>query len=199
MSCSPFDLRDYFLKELAGSEQSQVEAHVKNCGSCREEVERLRIMETALFSQRDEEIPQRIAFVSDPVFQPPVWRRAWAAFWGSSGRLAFAGAAMLSGAIVFSTIHGKPAPVNLAVQPAAVQTISETEIQARVDAAVAKAVAASVAQLAATSRQLVAEIEDARKRLKLAAGEYDMQQMRVHTATLLASGYGAPIDAGGAQ
>ena len=30
MSCSPFDLRDYFLKELPDSEQRQVESHVGN-------------------------------------------------------------------------------------------------------------------------------------------------------------------------
>ena len=31
MSCSPFDLKDYFLEELADPERRQVEAHVKNC------------------------------------------------------------------------------------------------------------------------------------------------------------------------
>ncbi len=31
MSCSPFDLRDYFLQELADPQQRQVEAHVKTC------------------------------------------------------------------------------------------------------------------------------------------------------------------------
>jgi anti-sigma factor RsiW len=199
MSCSPFDLRDYFLKELAASEQSQMEAHVKSCAPCREEVERLCMMETALFSLRDEEIPQRIAFVSDPVFQPPVWRRAWAAFWGSSGRLAFAGAAMLSGAIVFSTLHGKPAPEIVQVQPAAVQVVSEADIQARVDTAVVKALAVSEARQEAKGRQLVAEIEDARKRLQWAAIDYDMQQKRTQTRVLASVGYGAPREVGDAQ
>ena len=194
MSCSPFDLRDYFLKELAVSEQSQVEAHVKTCTACREEVERLRITQTALFSLRDEEIPQRIAFVSDPVFEPPVWKRAWAAFWGSSGRLAFAGAVMLSGAIIFSTVHAKPVSVPVAVPQ--VRTISEADIQARVDAAVAKAVAASTQQQVVKSRQLVAEIEDVRKRLQWAAVEYDMAQKRVQTVALSAGGYGAPPELG---
>ena len=31
MSCSPFDLKDYFLEELADPQQRQVEAHVKAC------------------------------------------------------------------------------------------------------------------------------------------------------------------------
>ena len=72
MSCSPFDLRDYYLKELTDPQQRQVESHVKDCSACREELERLRLTQAALFSLRDEEIPQRIAFVSDPVFEPSV-------------------------------------------------------------------------------------------------------------------------------
>ena len=70
MSCSPFDLRDYFLKELTDPQQRQVEAHVKTCPPCREELERLRLTEAALSALRDEEIPQRIAFVSDKIFEP---------------------------------------------------------------------------------------------------------------------------------
>ena len=109
MSCSPFDLRDYFLKELTDPQQRQVEAHVKDCPACREELERLRLTEAALFSLREEEIPQRIAFVSDPVFEPSGWRRWWAAFWGSSARLGFASAAMLSVAILVSALT-RPVP-----------------------------------------------------------------------------------------
>lgn len=196
MSCSPFDLRDYFLKELAPSEQSQVEAHVKSCSPCREEVERLRLTETALFSLRDEEVPQRIAFVSDPVFEPSPWRRGWAAFWGSSGRLAFAGAAMLSGAIVFSTLHVTPAPATVLTPAASVQTVSDSEIQSRIESAVAKAVAVSEEKQAAKSRQLVAELERTRQRLQWAAGEYDVQSKRAQAATLSAGLYGAPADNG---
>ena len=111
MSCSPFDLRDYTLKELSESERQQVDAHVRGCAACREEVERLRLTEAALFALREEEIPQRIAFVSDKIFEPSPWRRAWSAFWGSTARLGFASAAMLSTAlIVFSLARpaGKP-------------------------------------------------------------------------------------------
>src|SRR5579885_2961551 len=70
MSCSPFDLRDYFFQELPDPQQRQVEAHVKTCQRCREELERLNLTGTALMSLVDEEIPQRIAFVSDKVFEP---------------------------------------------------------------------------------------------------------------------------------
>ena len=108
MSCSPFDLRDYHLKELTDPQQRQVETHVKDCSACREELERLRLTQAALFSLRDEEIPQRIAFVSDPVFEPSRARRWWTAFWGSGARLGFTGAAMLSAALLFSTLTRTP-------------------------------------------------------------------------------------------
>ena len=110
MSCSPFDLRDYFLHELTNPQQLQVETHVKTCDACREEVERLRNTEAALFSLRDEEIPQRIGFVSDKIFEPSPARRWFAAFWGSTARLGFASAAMLSVAMTFSAWHRTPAP-----------------------------------------------------------------------------------------
>src|SRR3954467_1361628 len=96
MSCSSFDLKDYFLKELADPHRRQVEAHVKSCEPCREELDRLQLTESALFSLRDEEIPQRIAFVSDPIFEPSPWRRFLTAFWGSTARLGFVSAALFA-------------------------------------------------------------------------------------------------------
>jgi len=111
MSCSPFDLRDYYLKELSDPQQRQVETHMKDCPACRQELEQLHLMQAALFSVRDEEIPQRIAFVSDPVFEPSLARHWWAAFWGSSARLGFAGAGMLSAALVFSRSSARWKPI----------------------------------------------------------------------------------------
>jgi len=75
MSCPPIDLKDYLLNELADPERRKLEVHIKTCPACREELDRLRLTEAALFSLREEEIPQRIAFVSDPVFEPSRWRR----------------------------------------------------------------------------------------------------------------------------
>ena len=101
MSCSPFDLKEYFLKELPPPQAAQVEEHIHTCSECREDFDRLRLTEAALFSLRDEEIPQRIAFVSDKIFEPSPVRRWISGFWGSAGRLGFASAAMLSAAIFF--------------------------------------------------------------------------------------------------
>jgi anti-sigma factor RsiW len=99
MSCSQFDLKSYFLGEPDAAGRGAVEEHLKNCLSCREELDRLRLTGAALASLPDEEMPHRIAFVSDKIFEP----RGWARFWGSAPRLGFASAAMLSVAII---IHG---------------------------------------------------------------------------------------------
>ena len=185
MSCSPFELKDYFLQELSAPQQREVEAHVKACRSCREELDRLQLTGAALFSLRDEEIPQRIAFVSDKVFEPSPWRRWWGTFWGSSARVGFAAAAMLSVALVVSAVmRTAPAgPVVIDRPTAPVTTVSDTEIQARIDAAVAKAVSEKTAQM-------VADLEDARRRLQVAAAEYDISQKR--STTYRAANYEMP-------
>jgi len=192
MSCSPFDLRDYFLKELPDSEQRQVEAHVRNCQPCLEELDRLRLTEAALFALREEEIPQRIAFVSDQVFEPSPWRRWWAALWGSTARLAFASAAMLSIAILVAAL--RPAG-QIALRPGAsqvVKAISDTEIQTRIDTAVAKAVAQVDARQTEKTKQLLADLDSARQRLLLAAEEWDYSQRRANAIRISASNYGPP-------
>ncbi|MBV9504269.1 MAG: zf-HC2 domain-containing protein [Acidobacteriia bacterium] len=149
MSCSPFDLRDYVLKELPDPERKQVEVHVKTCSTCREEVERWRLTEAALLSLRDEEIPQRIGFVSDKIFETSSWSRAWASFWNSGARLGFAAAAMLSTAlIVFALV--RPAPVTTVAA-----AISRADIDRQIQAAVDQASARNEAKF----DQRIAELE----------------------------------------
>src|SRR5205807_9838417 len=139
MSCSPFDLKDYFLRELPDPHQREVEVHVSCCPVCREGLDRLQLTGAALFSLRDEEIPQRIAFVSDKIFEPSPWRRWWTAFWGSGARLGFASAAMLSVALLVSAVM-RTAPARPKTPPV-VAGVSDADIQTRIDNAVAKAVA----------------------------------------------------------
>ena len=110
MSCSPFDLRDYFFGELPEEGRRQVELHTKSCAACLEELNSLRSTQAILLSVPDEEIPQRIGFVSDRVYEPSRLLRWWRAFWGSAPRLGFASAAMLSMAIVVFAMH-RPGPV----------------------------------------------------------------------------------------
>jgi hypothetical protein len=202
MSCSPFNLRDYFLQELAVPQRRLVESHVKTCPACRAELDQLQITESALLTLREEEIPQRIAFVSDPVFEPSPLRRFFSDFWGSAARLGFASAAMLSVALVVFALH-KPAPASgpaIALQPAGVTRVAtESDIRPIVDAAVAKAVADAEARHTLQAKQLLSEVEQARQSLKFAAEEYDNVQKRAGSQRVLAGLLQPPPDQGGVQ
>ena len=163
MSCSPFDLRDYLLGELPQPDCRQVESHVRACGDCREELDRLRTTHAARCSLADEEIPQRIAFVSDKVFAPSPWKRAAQAFWNSSARLGFVSAAMLSCALVVTALY-RPAPAPAG--PAQVSQVEkvrleqlQSDVDRRVQAAVQKAVAESEARQAEKTTQLIQALE----------------------------------------
>lgn len=164
MSCSPFDLKDYFLQELLPPQRVQVEAHAKHCITCREELERLQLTGAALFSLRDEEIPQRIAFVSDQIFEPSPLRRWFSGFWGSTARLAFASAAMLSASVFyFAATRPAPAPDRTAatgfVGPVAAVSPSPGEVRQQIQQAVSKAVAEVEARQAENNKQLIADFE----------------------------------------
>jgi anti-sigma factor RsiW len=159
MSCSPFDLRDYLFGELAEDQRRQVDSHARSCSRCHEEIERLRIMHSTLLVLRDEEVPQRIGFVSDKVFEPSLVRRAWQVFWGSSARLGFASAVVLSSAlVVFGFLQQRTStPV---VNPAAVDTARlEAAMAPRIAAAVEKAVAESESRQARKTNELLAAAE----------------------------------------
>ena len=189
MSCSPFDLKDYLLKELAEPQQRQVEVHVRACAPCREELERLRLTEAALLALRDEEIPQRIAFVSDKIFEPSPWRRAWSAFWGSAARLGFASAAMLSiSLMVFALTRPAPAPAAPGTVPTISAVPSNAEIDQRIRAAVEQAVAESEARQAKKTEQLVSDLErrnaEERRQLVAAGDTIDYMNRRANANRL---------------
>lgn len=158
MNCSPFELNDYFLGELAKNERRQVDQHVRACTGCRDELERLKITQTALLTLREEEIPQRIGFVSDKVFEPGAMPRVWQRFWGSTAQLVFASAAMLSIAIVVHAVR----PADRVIADPAVPlsaAVVDREVAQRVHAAVEKAVAESEARQAAKANDLLAAAE----------------------------------------
>jgi len=156
MSCSPFDLCDYLFGELADGERRQVERHVRSCGGCHEDLERLRITHSTLLTLRDEEVPRRIGFVSDKVFEPSLVRRAWRSFWGSSARLGFASAAMLSAALVIFTFFRPAVATPMVSNPSPDVTDIEAVVAGRVSAAVDKAVAESEARQAKNTAALLA-------------------------------------------
>jgi anti-sigma factor RsiW len=197
MNCSPFDLKDYFLQELPSPERVQVEAHVNHCLACREELERLQLTGAALFSLRDEEIPQRIAFVSDQIFEPSPLRRWFTAFWGSTARLGFASALMLSASIFyFAATRPAPAPGvvtagSTAVTPSmAAVTPSPREVQQQIQQAVSKAVAEVETRQAERTKQLVADFEqrndDTLRSVRWMAGELDANRKRAQVTRVMA-------------
>jgi len=154
MSCSTnLDLKAYVVGELARGERAVVEDHVRGCHSCREELDRLNMTRAALATLEDEEIPRRIAFVSDRVFEP----RWWQTMWRSGPVMGFASAALLAAAIL---VHGFERPIVSVTKAPAVDTAQieqkvEARINAKLDAAVAKAVSDSQAKQAAEFAQVL--------------------------------------------
>lgn len=156
MNCSLSDLKDYFLGELADEKRRLVEKHVNECPGCREELERLGLTQAALHSLRDEEMPRRIAFVSDKVFEANWWQRVWA----SGPRLGFASAVVLAAAIMVHAFVARPiAQPVVAVDQARIEAEVGKRVEAAVARAVEKAVAASEERQAAKAVELVAAAE----------------------------------------
>jgi anti-sigma factor RsiW len=121
MSCEKFDWKAYTLGELAANERREAETHAATCEGCRGELAHVRLTIDTLSALREEEVPRRIAFVSDKVFEP----RWWDVFLKPS----FAAALVLAGAIVMHGYLMKPPAVDQAA------------IQAQVNQAITRAVA----------------------------------------------------------
>ena len=134
MSCPSYDWKGYALGELDKSARVEAEAHAATCESCREELASTRLMLDALSTLREEEVPRRIAFVSDKVFEPRWWQRAFSLTFGNP---TFAAACVVAAAIL---VHGFISFAHPAADSAAVQ--------AQVERAVTKAVADSEARQA---------------------------------------------------
>ena len=169
MKCSDYDLKGFFLEELTAGDRRAVKDHLHGCDACRAELDRLRTTHTALLTLREQEMPRRIAFVSDKVIAPSWWRR----FWQSGPRLGFAAAAMLSLAIIVNAF-ARPAPV---VQPEVsaaleqrVKTLEanfDQRLQKEVEARVRTAVEAKLAEREAQYQaKLASQISTSEKRLQ---------------------------------
>ncbi len=129
MNCSQHDLKGYLLGELAEAERRAVADHLRGCRECGEELAKLRLTESALRSVPEEEVPHKIAFVSDKIFQP----RGWAWLWDSTPRMAFLSAAMLAAAILVHALV-QPAPTASPAQMAAMEARIRSEVAGRVEA-----------------------------------------------------------------
>ena len=157
-NCASIDLKAYALGEQESRGNASVEEHVRACVGCREELQRLDLTKAALARMPDEEIPQRIAFVSDAVFEPSWWQRLWRSgpVMGFASAVVLAAAILAHGALQRPSVIAAPAPVTVA---ASNPHVDEKAIQA----AVVKAVAESEHRQASQNLKL---LDAAEKRLE---------------------------------
>ena len=124
MSCSFFDSKPeskpdwkaYVLRELGQDAHRQAEAHLATCSICHEEVATLRLTLDTLSTLREEEMPRRIAFVSDKVFEPRWWQRVF--------NPTFAAGVLVAAAIL---IHGSMQTGQDQVDAAVTKAVSQVE------------------------------------------------------------------------
>jgi anti-sigma factor RsiW len=188
MNCSSEDLKGYFLGELDAQERVAVEDHVRACQGCREELDRLNLTRTALVSLEEEEVPRRISFVSDRVFEP----RWYETIWRSGPAMGFSSAAVLAAAIlVHAFARPASAPAVVArVDTAQIEQRIEREVNARMETAVQKAVsdsrAAQTAEFAkvldATEKRFETQRQADLATVQQAARYYEMKMSRWEVA-----------------
>ncbi len=126
MNCSFFDSKPesrpdwkaYVLRELGQDAHRQAEAHLATCSTCHEEVAMLRLTLDTLSTLREEEMPRRIAFVSDKVFEPRWWQRVF--------NPTFAAGVLVAVAIL---IHGYVRTGQDQVDAAVAKAVSRVEAQ----------------------------------------------------------------------
>ena len=126
------DWKAYALGEMDAKARREAEAHAATCVGCQEEMASLRVTLDAMATLRDEEMPRRIAFVSDKVFEPKWWQRWW--------NPTFASACVVAASILVHAFSGNGS-------------------QAQIDAAVYKAVATVEARHAEETARLAAYTE----------------------------------------
>ena len=168
---SDIDLKGYLFGELPDDERRRVAAHLETDASARLELSRLEATQSMLGFMQAEELPRRIAFVSDKVFEPTWWQR----FFASGAQLGFASAALLAMAIVGHGFLSRPAaaPVDAAAMRQVVAAeVSQRmgEVARRVSAVPAGAPDERVARMIATAMKQVeqkAEFDRAADRLTI--------------------------------
>lgn len=147
MSCEIVDLKEYFFGEGTRDDRRRVETHLGGCTGCREELARLQLTQAALGALRDEEMPRRIAFVSDKVFELRWYQRLW----NSGPQLGFVAASLIACAILIHGFVVRPASTPGGPTVASVSHIDQTSVQRDVDSRIAAAVNVAVTKAVAES------------------------------------------------
>jgi anti-sigma factor RsiW len=189
-------LRDYAFDELPAIDRPEMERHIGACPDCAAELDQLRLTTAALRILPDREIPQRIAFVSDKVFQPsPVTRflrSAWAGL---------ASAGLMAAALIFTVVH-QPAPrVRTIIQSASGTDVTQ-QVAKQIDEAVSRAVQQAHTQDAELTKAALAEAETRHQRehrVLMVEMEQSLEyiQKRLGTMTSLTSSMEAPQNRSG--
>jgi anti-sigma factor RsiW len=125
MNCENYDWKSYALGEMAAPARREAEAHAAVCPNCREELAGLRLTLNALSTLREEEIPRRIAFVSDQIFEPRWYSRVFQSLWSPN----FAAACVIAGAILVHAFARPAAPDQAVVNAAVKQAVAVLEAQ----------------------------------------------------------------------
>jgi len=144
--CDREQLRDFAFDELAAPARAEMERHLAGCAACAAELAELQLTTAALRVLPDREIPQRIAFVSDKVFQPSPVVRFFSSFWNSGAQLAFASSCLIAVAIVFSA-YRRPAEIQSQPHSVVNAALTRDELSREMDARINKAVSDAVARV----------------------------------------------------
>jgi anti-sigma factor RsiW len=146
------DWKAYALGELDPAKRHEAEVHAASCAACQEELAAMRVTIDALATLRDEEVPRRIAFVSDKVFEPKWWQMFL--------RPSFAAGAVVAAAILVHAFVRPPASANTdaaaieARVAAGVQQKVAEEVDRRVAAQLSVAVQQAVTKAVADTQKL---------------------------------------------
>jgi anti-sigma factor RsiW len=189
------ELRDYAVGELPANARSEIAKHAAVCAECASELNSLRFTAAALRALPDEEIPRRIGFVSDKVFEPSPVARWLQSFWNSAARLGFASACLLAVAITTFALRQPSAAVAMPLV-----SIS-ADVTNQIDAAVTKAVAEVRLQDAQLTRAALdaAEVRHQQEHQALMVAMQESMtvlQKRLSMFTMLASNSVPREDAG---
>ena len=155
MSCKLEDRRpdwkSYALGELDARARQEAESHVAACADCQDELAGLRVTLDAMATLREEELPRRIAFVSDKVFEPRWYQKLFL-------RPSFAAAGLIAAAIL---VHAFVRPVSTpANAPQPMAQVDTSAIEARVTAEVSARLQSEMAMAVNTAvTKAVAETE----------------------------------------
>lgn len=165
--CKP-DWKAYLLGELGPEDRRQHEECASACPACREELATLRVTLDALSALREEEVPRRIAFVSDKVFEPRWPQRMWQSFL----RPSFAAGAVIAAAILVHAFVRPPvAPLPPPVDTAAIEARITAEVGQRMEAQMAATVNAAVATAVTQAVAETRKQDDQRSAAVLSAAE----------------------------